>query len=566
VRNDLLEMLEPLDTGDTQQSQYASASSTIAALGLWRNKQRDEHLDEAHMERLFSSYLHEANRWLHSEHVYARNKLDGSTYTSPQKGSSILEQLSERKWERLYAVRFYRLAIVRVAFAAVLWWYLGQRSSGQSPVPAWLPPLVCGLFFCVHALRLLVYAITPWLLHRVGKVLFKDTAPPAQPAPLEELGKWLKNAAIPSQKSVLYQSAHSGRFGLFHTSTLLLGGGLFFAASLCDLLSGWDAARQVYSSGSFFYMLHLLYFLLGWSYTGPLIVMVVSVITTEFVRWMTVFVPMAITFAFPFFILSTFPSAATSDASALAGAITASLFNATSTTNTSITTNTTTTILLPPLGSSLLNSLAFVVNNFFNPLEGQATPDALTSGGDGLNGARDVFLSVAGWVAAVFILAVTLTSLLVAMFTRAFDAQSDRGADFLIERMRANMMLASLQLNHERFYEAPQGRYWLLNRTHDVSPSVPGRVTTPAYNSNLSLRPYFMCQQPTPVDTGNFFRNKALAKKALSQGVAAHPDSTLAEALSARDAEAPAHSPRVGAARGGGRGVAGLASPGAAAE
>jgi hypothetical protein len=92
-------------------------------------------------------------------------------------------------------------------------------------------------------------------------------------------------------------------------STLLLGGGMFFAGALCDLgEDGWGRARAVYASGAFFYTLHLLYFLLGWAYTGPLVVMIVSVITTEFVRWTTLFIPLLVAFAFPLYILSTFPT------------------------------------------------------------------------------------------------------------------------------------------------------------------------------------------------------------------------------------------------------------------
>jgi hypothetical protein len=67
---------------------------------------------------------------------------------------------------------------------------------------------------------------------------------------------------------------------------------------------GWTSTTSCcYAVGSFFGGLHLLYLLLGFSRTGPLLTMISGAVFSEFVRWVFVYMPLLASFSFAFFAL-----------------------------------------------------------------------------------------------------------------------------------------------------------------------------------------------------------------------------------------------------------------------
>ena len=552
VRYDQWCMLEPVDKDVTLEKQFTYGSAVLAALGVKRAKNRDENLDGEKMERVFTGLLSDANRLLHPNHHRSASGLDGSIYVKKD-ATSILEQLSERKWTRLYAPRFYRLAVFRLLYCAMVWAYLSlrvctsvQASEGMARVPfAPYVPLcdgitgaevavfvaLAGAFFFVHAARFVVLGLLPWLQWKCKRWV-RDPGgagwwalPHAAHQSDELKRKTPRPLRMETRESALYVSAHCGRFGVFHVSTMLLGSLLLTAGGLIDLLSGWAQAYLVYTSGAFFFTVHLLYFLLGWEYTGPLIVMVFSVINTEFFRWLCLFAPMLLVFGLPLFVLNR-----SAWAPAAGG-------NATDTLQQSL--------------ASFSSMLGVVMDNSQNTYQAGVVPGIV---GRGANTPGSTLLIVLLWVVCLFVCTITLMALLIAMFGRAFEAQADRGADFvsaecsaarlflcalvqrpltrlppppslspnaqLIERMRANMMLESLQTIQGRFHVRPRDRYWLMNKPPKVSPS--GRVPGENHLKSLAERPYFFNLQPVPPETALHIKSRTMTRKALGRSAGTH--------------------------------------------
>ena len=563
VRYEKWEMLEPMATDERVQKQFSAGAASLAALGLSREWRAQGDIDEGVMERKFSSYLQESNHWLHvTTSQQAGAGLDGSRYVH-RDSTSVMEQLSECKWARLYAPRFTRLFFFRLAAVVLTWAFLAFRATfldGTVPAPgqpmrassysAYVLAFVVltGLLFFTHLVRFLVLGLPPLLKRLLCTRDFKEErclrawrrrmynrlcctaerTPPDRNKERLPPNKWCE-----TPETTLYVSAHSGRFGVFHVGTLLLGSGLLFTGGCIDFEYGLGAAgaasdggvtAALYASGSFFFSLHLIYFALGWEYTGPLLVMVFSVITTEAVRWIWLVLPILLSFAFPFFFLAAYPAP---------GA--AALLNASAAANATAGPS---SWLSLASGRLFGSSLGVVVDQGFNPYAGSAYLSQASGGGTAI--AANSYLVLAGWLGVVFILSITLMSLLVAMFSKAFDAQSERGADFLIERLRAEMMLESLQTYHERFHVRHRDKSFLLNKTLDVLPS--GHRLEPhhpngdaalaqanTHRSMLLHRPYFLNKQPMPLDAANATTNRVLAKKALSKQ--ALSTSSLSQAL-----------------------------------
>ena len=527
VRSDQWAMLEPEPDGEHAEQQFRQGAATLAALGVWHHDSADEL-----RERQFSAHLQEANHWFHVHAMPAEASLDGSRFVNRDK-STVLEQLSERKWERLYAPHFMRLALFRLAAVALSWVYLYYRMSAPTPatvamagvalsgsVGGWevaLFAVLIGLIFAVHLLRYLVLGLPSHLKavfcvpkrHPVWPELHSccNGLPPrrnwrdcyalcCQSRQLLPAAPFKPYACCETRLSRVYTSGHSGRTGLFHLSTLLLGSGLLFAAAIVDLYYGGLAAAQwMYSSGSFFFSLHLLYFGLGWDYTGPLLVMMFSVITNELVRWLWVFIPIVLIFSWPLFL-----SAAYVDPSVLANATSVSV------------------------GNTLAKSMAVVLDQAFNPYSTLDVPNR--EGGSATTFTGNV-VSVMGWVVLVFLISIVLMSLLVAMFTRTFEQHSARAADFLIERVRIMQMLESKLTHFHRVHVNPKDRYWLENVPMDVRhagdrmephpPGVPLDSVNQLHRGRLLKRPYLFNHQAVVVDTPTAYLNKSLTKRALNR-------------------------------------------------
>ena len=69
------------------------------------------------------------------------------------------------------------------------------------------------------------------------------------------------------------------------------------------------------------------------------------------------------------------------------------------------------------------------------------------------------------WIIIIYTNTIVLTSLLIAMLTDAFTAQQDRKSDFLIERLRACMLLECNMSGIERYFGVPErDRHYVLTK------------------------------------------------------------------------------------------------------
>jgi hypothetical protein len=83
------------------------------------------------------------------------------------------------------------------------------------------------------------------------------------------------------------------------------------------------------------------------------------------------------------------------------------------------------------------------------------------------------------------------------MLTDAFTEQQDRKSSFLIERLRACMLLESSLTGIERYFGAKErDRSSLLTRPPVPASDQPEARWLPHGARQLALRPYFMCLQP----------------------------------------------------------------------
>jgi hypothetical protein len=208
-------------------------------------------------------------------------------------------------------------------------------------------------------------------------------------------------------------------------------------------------------------------------------------------------------------------------------------------------------------GSSNLGKLlGFVVDQAFNPQPSGGIP--ATVGGEESARIEGIFLIVAGWLACVFVLSITFTSILTAMFSRAFDAQSS-GAEFLVERMRANLLLESMMQPFELRQHAqarPRDRYWLLNKPIDVLPQGERLRREEKHTDKILKQPYFFHICPAPLESTLSSRNRNVAKKALSKQALAKPPAALVDVFQAPAGKDPPLFPKseLGVKKGGNEG------------
>ena len=100
------------------------------------------------------------------------------------------------------------------------------------------------------------------------------------------------------------------------------------------------------------------------------------------------------------------------------------------------------------------------------------------------------------------VLTIVLTSLLIAMLSNAFTEQQNRKSDFLIERLRACMLLESTMTGIERYFAAPErDRYYLLTR-RAIPSTHRDWLSRETGARDLALRPHFMCLQPSQQQGG----------------------------------------------------------------
>jgi hypothetical protein len=233
-------------------------------------------------------------------------------------------------------------------------------------------------------------------------------------------------------------------FGTWYTFTLLFSALLLSVGAGVDLWGGgWGNAHFFYAFGVMSQVLHLMYFLLASERAGPLFVIVITVVFPILFKWLLVMTPIAIAFATAQFLFDAGP-----------------LYYAKSMHDLS-SSGTTSFLLNTYLGWVTDNTF----NNFpsldsFKPAHGlEMYPRVGTT----VIQAGQV-LTVIWWFVLVYITAICITSLLVALLSNAFDEQQGKRSGFLVERLRASMLVESRMCGMERFFgERERDRYYILN-------------------------------------------------------------------------------------------------------
>ena len=203
----------------------------------------------------------------------------------------LLLQLLQRKWTRRYAVLFYRLMLQRTALVLIMLVATLLRASVPGvDSPDWrhcdnLSPTdynACQ----ASQFMVLVIAIFGWwlLLHHLLRLTLYWAWPRLRRALCDRRVGGLP--PLPAREEVVYATIHGGNLGIFHLVTLLMGSGLLAVAASIDLAVGWSYAVNTYAVGGTFAIAHLLYYLVGFERTGPLVVMLGSSVATDYTRWM----------------------------------------------------------------------------------------------------------------------------------------------------------------------------------------------------------------------------------------------------------------------------------------
>jgi hypothetical protein len=230
----------------------------------------------------------------------------GKTDMQEDSGRQLL-QLVQRKWQRLYSVYFFRAALLRTLTVLFGWGVVIVRaglasSSGPDDISCVAGDFPSGTIGSCRTAQALVYILTigsisTFVWHASRLIILGST------------GRWLLGTLLGRQlqcythTSAAYIAGHSGSFGKFYVISLLAASSLLGAAGVVDLRSGWQASSVLYALGGFFAGGHLLYFLLGFARTGPLMVML-GVALPTFSRWLCLFVPTILVFGFALFVLS----------------------------------------------------------------------------------------------------------------------------------------------------------------------------------------------------------------------------------------------------------------------
>ena len=102
----------------------------------------------------------------------------------------------------------------------------------------------------------------------------------------------------PSRIERQWACAYGGHLGVYQLTTLIFASTLAAAGAICDMTLGWEKAVLYYATGGFFGGIHLLYFLVGFHRTGPLMVLLAGPILKDCLRWMTLYIPILGAFAY----------------------------------------------------------------------------------------------------------------------------------------------------------------------------------------------------------------------------------------------------------------------------
>jgi hypothetical protein len=191
----------------------------------------------------------------------------------------------------------------------------------------------------------------------------------------------------------------------------------------------------------------MLYFLVGFSKTGPLVMMIYSNVLLEFVRWLFVFLPLILSFTIAFFALNTDHS------------------------------------WVSIVNHDLLYSFQTAT------VAGQA--EQVLNNNPNVEGSANARMWLAFFVVANFIVYLLLTTLLIALVSNIFNVQmKDPRSRWHLERARAALMIEAslssydrLSLPPEQCYAEWMHRYEWMSQTADTTSNLP--------KSSLPLRPYF---------------------------------------------------------------------------
>ena len=240
----------------------------------------------------------------------------------------------------------------------------------------------------------------------------------------------------------LYNASHGGFFGNFYTYSILLASGLSFLGALVDIWGGgWGNSHIFYAFGLFFGCIHLLYYLLASASGGPLFVMVGNIVLPTLLKWFMIMIPVSLAFAGHQFLLDAGPRNGEGGTLLERGFI--YIFKH--------------------------SFLGFVTDNVFNNFPSRASFSdehglaKLPQVGTNVIQAGQVF-TIINWFVLVYLCTVSLTSLLVALLSNAFTEQSNKRSDFLVERLRACLLLESHLTDMERYFGIKElDRYFVVN-------------------------------------------------------------------------------------------------------
>lgn len=236
-------------------------------------------------------------------HAEASQLIDLARAPTSTEEVPLLQLLAQRKWDRMYQLRFWKLAIVRGASLVAVWAILLARYAvaDDTPEAVRLSGTVlvgAGVVFAVHLLRELLFRQLYWAercCRRVGdpgkhaskrlaeyrdalkvaangalaedvqkardaakkaaiKAAVEDPPPrcAVRCSTREKIGEASPTGLAPREVQ-LYASAHGGVFGNLYLATLLLGSGLLAAGAAIDWPGGlgWAYAGPFYAFGGF---------------------------------------------------------------------------------------------------------------------------------------------------------------------------------------------------------------------------------------------------------------------------------------------------------------------------
>ena len=125
------------------------------------------------------------------------------------------------------------------------------------------------------------------------------------------------------------------------------------------------------------------------------------------------------------------------------------------------------------------------------------------------------------FIGSLIFLGVALISLLIAQFSYVLTNAFTRKSDFLLERLRACMLLDSMTRSCDRFPRNPEDRYWVQFRSKQGDGEAEGRALP--RNDKSTLRPYFLWQSFKKSPWVSDVSGKNLAREAVKEAVARKP-------------------------------------------